>query len=551
MLMGFPRAMELMQGGKATQEKHHSSNAVEFIKKYMSIKRKLKLIILFLCVFEVVFGCSKTKADPQTVSPNNNIHTYYVSINGSDANAGTSNAPFKNINTALGKVVAGDTVLVRGGTYHEQINFLKSGTSEKNIIVKAYPGEKPVIDGSNITVIGWQALVTLSNVRYITIEGFDICNLISSAFNTDPEGILINGNSHDIAIKNCNIYNIKSNASLNNWRSAHAILVLGNGTSAITNLIITGCTVHDTQTGTSESVTLAGNIDGFTISHNKIYDIENIGIIIAGGDNLNPSGNITTNYARNGVVSDNEVYNNSHTRSPDVWGTSSYGAIAIYVCGGANTIVERNKVYNCDRGIGLVSESNKLATKDCIVRNNFVYSCYRTGIYMGDYLNYTTGGTKNCYVVNNTLLFNNAVKGAFGEIEGEIRLTENCTNNVVKNNIICAGQDDVFIHKYTATGSNNIIDYNLYYTTGATKWIWNGIDYTDYNAWKTACGGDANSTNGINPLLASTSSPDLHIQTVSPAKNSGVVISTDINGSTDIDGNTRIVNNKISKGAQQ
>jgi hypothetical protein len=77
------------------------------------------------------------------------------------------------------------------------------------------------------------------------------------------------------------------------------------------------------------------------------------------------------------------------------------------------------------------------------------------------------------------------------------------------------------------------------------------VEYADYAAWKTACGGDANSTNGINPLLANTSSPDLHIQSVSPAKNSGVVISAEINGNTDIDGNTRIVNNKISKGAQQ
>ena len=171
----------------------------------MTIKRKLKLIIIFLCVFAVVLGCSKTKTDPRTVIPNNNTHTYYVSINGSDANTGTINAPFKNINTALGKVVAGDTVLVRGGTYHEQIIFSKSGIAENNIIVKAYPGEKPVIDGSNIIVTGWQALVTLSNVRYVTLEGFDICNFLSSAFNTDPEGIAINGNSHDITIKNCSI----------------------------------------------------------------------------------------------------------------------------------------------------------------------------------------------------------------------------------------------------------------------------------------------------------------------------------------------------------
>jgi hypothetical protein len=52
-------------------------------------------------------------------------------------------------------------------------------------------------------------------------------------------------------------------------------------------------------------------------------------------------------------------------------------------------------------------------------------------------------------------------------------------------------------------------------------------------------------------LLVSVAAPDLHIQAASPARNSGVVISSYINGSSDIDGNTRIVNNKISKGAQQ
>jgi hypothetical protein len=131
-------------------------------------------------------------------------------------------------------------------------------------------------------------LVTLSNVKYISRW----MALISVTLQVRllipiPKGIAINGNSHDITIKNCNIYNIKNSASLADWRSGHAILAIGNGTAAITNLVITGCTVHDTQTGTSENVTLAGNIDGFTFSHNKVYDTENIGIIVAGGDNLN------------------------------------------------------------------------------------------------------------------------------------------------------------------------------------------------------------------------------------------------------------------------
>jgi hypothetical protein len=516
------------------------------------MKRFINIFLMQVFAMQVI-ACNKKTAGndvPPVASP----HLYYVSVNGADANSGKMNAPFQSINAALSLAIPGDTVIVRGGTYYDKVMFPRSGVKDKFITLKAYPGEKPVIDGSKIMVSGWLSLVTISNVRYISLEGFDICNLTSSAFNTDPEGIAINGDSHDITIKNCNIYNIKSNASLADWRSGHAILVIGNGTTAITNLVITGCTVHDTQTGTSENVTLAGNIDGFIFSHNKVYDTENIGIIVAGGDNLNKGGAVATNYARNGVISDNEFHDNTMTRTPETWGPDRYGAISIYVCGGANTIIERNKVYNSDRGIGLVSESNVYATKTTIVRNNFVYNCYRTGIYMGDYLNYTSGGTKNCYVVNNTLYQNDRVVGAFGEIEGEIRLTEHCDSNVIQNNIVYARPVDVFVHKYTSTGSNNIIDNNLYYTTGTPQWIWNstnGTPHTDLSTWKVASGNDANSSNGADPLLRSTSLPDLHIQSSSPAKNSGQVISAGINGTTDIDGTVRILNNKISKGAQQ
>jgi hypothetical protein len=144
--------------------------------------------------------------------------------------------------------------------------------------------------------------------------------------------------------------------------------------------------------------------------------------------------------------------------------------------------------------------------------------------------------------------------GAFSEIEGEIRLTEHCDSNVIKNNIVYARPVDVFVHKYTTTGSNNIIDNNLYYTTGAPQWIWNstnGTPFTTLNAWKVASGNDNNSSNGADPLLLDKSTPDLHIRSSSPAKNSGLVISADVNGKTDIDGRARIVNHKISKGAQQ
>ncbi|MDP4184611.1 MAG: right-handed parallel beta-helix repeat-containing protein [Bacteroidota bacterium] len=500
-------------------------------------------------------SCSDKSGDAP--SPNkNSSHIYFVATDGSDSNVGSFQSPFKSINKALNNIVPGDTILVRGGSYYDKVTLTKSGTVDKLITIKAYRNEKPIIDGSYMQITGyWDGLITFSKARFITLEGLDICNVTTSTPHVDPEGIVIKDGCNNITIKRCSIYNIQNNTTLNDWRSAHAIVVLGNSDTETTkNITIDGCTIHDTKTGTSETLTIAGNVDGFTLSNNKIYDIENIGIIIAGGDNLIPHGNVALNYARNGVISGNELYNNTHLRSPEVWGATSYGAIAIYVCGGANVIIEKNKVHDSDRGIGLVSESNIYPTKNCIVRNNFVYNCWRTGIYMGDYLNYTSQGTNNCYVVNNTLLFNNAVKGAFGEIEGEIRLTENCINNVIKNNLIYARPVDVFIHKYTTTGSNNDIDYNLYYTTGTPSWLWNttnGTGNSNLKDWQAASNCDAHSVYGTDPLLRSITLPDLHIQDSSPAKNSGIFISTDINGTVDIDGNPRTSDNKISKGAHQ
>ncbi|MCD2425798.1 right-handed parallel beta-helix repeat-containing protein [Niabella pedocola] len=512
--------------------------------------------LLCMMVMTVLIACGKPSF--QDLKNNGNgkppAHTYYVAADGNDAANGSSQAPWKSINNALAKVVAGDTVQVRGGIYYEKISFTRSGIPGMPVVLKAAGEARPVIDGSRISVNGWEALVTISNTQHIVMEGFDIRNLTTSVKGADPEGILINGSSKHITIRNCNIYDIKHTATLENWRSAHAILVLGNGAQPITGIEISGCTVHDTKTGTSENITLAGNVDGFTIAHNRVYNTENIGIIIADGGGLNPGGDPATNFARNGVVSDNELYNVSMANSTDVWGLNNYGAIAIYICGGAHTVVERNRVYNNDRGIGLVSENNAYPTKQVIVRNNFVYNNWRTGIYMGDYLNFTTAGTYNCYVVNNTLFQNNKTTGAFGEIEGEIRLTERCFNNVIRNNIIYAGPEDVFVHKYTGTGADNMIDNNLYYTRGTPQWIWNSTNGTalkSMEAWRAASGGDAGSVYGLDPLLVNLTVPDLHLQAGSPARNTGVVISAEVNGTTDIDGRPRIVENRISKGAQQ
>ncbi|KAH6633558.1 pectate lyase L [Boeremia exigua] len=79
--------------------------------------------------------------------------TYYVAPTGSDSAAGSLAAPYKSIQVAVDKAVAGDSILLRGGTYSltKNIQVKKSGTASNRITLAAYQTEVPVIDGEGLT----------------------------------------------------------------------------------------------------------------------------------------------------------------------------------------------------------------------------------------------------------------------------------------------------------------------------------------------------------------------------------------------------------------
>ncbi|KAK6581646.1 hypothetical protein PZA11_005343 [Diplocarpon coronariae] len=79
--------------------------------------------------------------------------TYYVSPSGSDSAAGTLAAPYRGIQMAVDKAVAGDTIYLRGGTYSPTTNIQiksKSGTVSAPITLSSYNGEKVIIDGEGL-----------------------------------------------------------------------------------------------------------------------------------------------------------------------------------------------------------------------------------------------------------------------------------------------------------------------------------------------------------------------------------------------------------------
>jgi hypothetical protein len=65
--------------------------------------------------------------------------TYYVSVEGSDANGGSQSAPWRTVQKAADVAKAGDTVVVEPGTY-VGAKFSHSGASGSPIQFLAQPG---------------------------------------------------------------------------------------------------------------------------------------------------------------------------------------------------------------------------------------------------------------------------------------------------------------------------------------------------------------------------------------------------------------------------
>jgi hypothetical protein len=68
-------------------------------------------------------------------------------IRGKDAAAGSEKAPWQTINHALEHIGAGDTLYLRGGVYREQVICSVAGMPDAPITIRAYPGERAIVDG--------------------------------------------------------------------------------------------------------------------------------------------------------------------------------------------------------------------------------------------------------------------------------------------------------------------------------------------------------------------------------------------------------------------
>lgn len=405
----------------------------------------------------------------------------------------TTGGDVRKVQAGLDAARAGDVVLVKAGTYHESVSFPRSGTPAGCITLKGESGA--VLDGAGA---GGNVGIRIENRSWVAVVGMTVQGYRGG---DTPTGIKVAGGQEVVELRQNKVTRIESS------QDAHGISFHGTASTPMRDVLVDGNEVSSCKLGSSESLVLNGNISGFVVSHNTVHDNDNIGIDFIGFEGTGPSGQ---DQVRDGSCVDNVVYGISSKNNPAYDG--ELAADGIYVDGGKNITIERNRVSRSDIGIEIASEHGGRTTSDITVRNNFVSGSVQGNIMVGGY-DANRGSAKNIAILHNTL---------FQGKGGEVVVQHNTSALTVMNNVFVARAGAAYV---SATGGNNSnvkVDTNLYF----------GASTSSAGTWRDA------KARFANPKLVGGPN-DLHLGAGSPARDAGAALGERA-GTSDVDGEARV-----------
>ena len=363
------------------------------------------------------------------ILPLNTAYAAEYNIQGNELVVGKGEA-YTTLSKALSVAKAGDVILVREGIYNEEISLSKSGTANAYITIRNYPGETPVLDGE-----GMETIFNFNGQDYINFEGFKIQNIKNKQW---AAGVYLGGGEKNINIRNLEITGIINPKPTSENYGANPLILYGEKSESIANVVIENCYVHDNVTGWCEAISVAGNCENIQVLNNRVDNNGNIGIDFCGNFGYAPS----NDQPRNCVARGNVI---SNCNSPYA---TSYG---LYADGAYDILFENNVIYNSQGGIEIGAEektSNKVG--DIIVRNNLVYGCSENGITVGGYET-GLGNVDNVLISHNTVVNNNC----------ELTLSK-CSNITIQDNIFKANGVLLYSEMSSSYTKNIIFNNNAY-----------------------------------------------------------------------------------------
>lgn len=212
--------------------------------------KRISLLLFFIGCF--LFSLSATN--------------YFVATNGSDSNSGTIDKPFATLGKAQSKVMAGDTVYIRQGTYRvteaeimehytagsttwsRVFKMSKSGTGpDKRICYSGYKNERPVFDLSAVKPENERVIVFYVSGSYLHFRNIEVVGTqVTIVGHTQSECFRNEGGSD----------NIYEHLSMHDGMAIGFYIVTGK------NNLVLNCDAYNNYDPVSDGGK-GGNVDGF------------------------------------------------------------------------------------------------------------------------------------------------------------------------------------------------------------------------------------------------------------------------------------------------
>lgn len=348
---------------------------------------------------------------------------YFVSNSGVDTGRSCATAtnpatPLLTIAAGIACLSAGDTLLIRGGTYRQSIvsGTIPGGTSWTNpVTIKGYPGET-VLWGATVGChtpasqdCRFALWVRSPNERYISFEDFTVDGDSETYHGiiVDSGTTTVANQAHHIRFKNINVQNVQSNFF--NVFHTHDIEILGgyhhNNCCVFFNpgpLTPVGYYINSTNGLVIDGVEIA-DVNGYAIQvyganeagkESSNITIQNSRITRSGDINGENAGILIWSDASSVNIVNNIIYKNGFAADNKGLGIRSHGSNVLI----ANNTITGN-YSGAANGVGAIYIGSGSAT----VRNNILWDNHGTELVHG-------GGsiTESNNLINTNPLFLNA-----------------------------------------------------------------------------------------------------------------------------------------------
>ena len=474
--------------------------------------------------------------------------TYYVDTNGDNNNPGTLALPWETIQKAADTMIAGDTVLIRGGVYIERVDPQNSGAPGNEITYRSYPGEQAVIDPGDTTLTGFAVVLhdTLP-LSYLRFEDLTIRNAGGVGFyaSSNP-GVKSHLTLENVTIDNC--YNGGRFLTVSHVDILNCDISGGQYNLFIydgsTDFLIDGNNIHHTRIWPWGSVP-ADNIRinrfpgaprnaRITITNNEVHHGAIQGIAVWETDDVLIRGNHCHNNGATGiqiesdgsnplpdltkrvVVEDNICEYNSRTYKNET---------GIWIDDSDDVIVQNNLTRGNEIGIQLTGSYRVIVRHNVSWENEWLHTTPNRGAGI-----LVRGSTQRAesgdYVVVHNTLYGNSDTSSRGQFTigyddlGIIQVVERVR---AKNNVSSDAKG--IVHLFVQ-GLTHTMDYNNYHEpSGLPNAFWQSGTVITWAAYLAASGQDVNSITS-DPLLVNPAGGDFTLQPTSPCIDGGGFLTT-------------------------